>query len=103
MRKGLLASAALVPSLQCAAALAAADTIKIGVLNDQPGVFADNGGRGSAVAAKLAAENFGNRTLGKRIEIISADHQNKPDVAAATARRCFDTENVNMVTDGAMR
>jgi branched-chain amino acid transport system substrate-binding protein len=101
MRKGLLASAALVLGLQCAAALAADDTIKIGVLNDQSGVFADNGGRGSVAAAKLAAEDFGNEILGKKIEVISADHQNKPDVAAATARRWFDTEGVDMVADGA--
>jgi branched-chain amino acid transport system substrate-binding protein len=101
MRKGLLASAALVLGLQCAAAVAADDTIKIGVLNDQSGVFADNGGRGSVAAAKLAAEDFGNEILGKKIEVISADHQNKPDVAAATARRWFDTEGVDMVADGA--
>jgi len=101
MRKGLLASAALVLGLQCAAALAADDTIKIGVLNDQSGVFADNGGRGSVAAARLAAEDFGNEILGKKIEVISADHQNKPDVAAATARRWFDTEGVDMVADGA--
>ena len=101
MRKGLLASAALVLGLQCAAALAADDTIKIGVLNDQSGVFADNGGRGSVAAARLAAEDFGNEILGKKIEVISADHQNKPDVAAATARRWFDTESVDMVADGA--
>jgi len=101
MRKGLLASAALVLGLQCAVAVAADDTIKIGVLNDQSGVFADNGGRGSVAAAKLAAEDFGNEILGKKIEVISADHQNKPDVAAATARRWFDTEGVDMVADGA--
>jgi branched-chain amino acid transport system substrate-binding protein len=101
MRKGLLASAALVLGLQCAVAVAADDTIKIGILNDQSGVFADNGGRGSVAAAKLAAEDFGNEILGKRIEVISADHQNKPDVAAATARRWFDTEGVDMVADGA--
>jgi branched-chain amino acid transport system substrate-binding protein len=101
MRKGLLASAALVLGLQCAVAVAADDTIKIGILNDQSGVFADNGGRGSVAAAKLAAEDFGNEILGKKIEVISADHQNKPDVAAATARRWFDTEGVDMVADGA--
>lgn len=101
MRKGLLASAALVLGLQCVAALAADDTIKIGVLNDQSGVFADNGGRGSVAAAKLAAEDFGNEILGKKIEVVFADHQNKPDVAAATARRWIDTEGVDMIADGA--
>src|ERR1700742_457048 len=80
-------------------AAGAADTIKIGVLNDQSGVFADNGGVGSVAAAKLAAEDFGGELLGQKIEVISADHQNKPDVAATTARRWFDTENVDMIAD----
>jgi branched-chain amino acid transport system substrate-binding protein len=79
----------------------AAETIKIGVLNDQTGVFADNGGVGSVAAAKLAAEDFGGEILGQKIEVISADHQNKPDIAATTARRWFDTENVDMIADGA--
>jgi branched-chain amino acid transport system substrate-binding protein len=79
----------------------AADPIKIGVLNDQSGVFADNGGVGSVAAAKLAAEDFGGEILGRKIEVISADHQNKPDIAAATARRWFDTEGVNVIADGA--
>src|SRR6201986_4808921 len=79
----------------------AADTIKIGVLNDQSGVFADNGGVGSVAAAKLAAEDFGGEVLGQKIEVVSADHQNKPDVATSIARRWFDTEGVDMVADGA--
>jgi branched-chain amino acid transport system substrate-binding protein len=82
-------------------AAGAAEPIKIGVLNDQSGVFADNGGIGSVAAAKLAAEDFGGEILGRKIEVISADHQNKPDIAAATARRWFDTEGVNMIADGA--
>jgi branched-chain amino acid transport system substrate-binding protein len=82
-------------------AASAADTIKIGVLNDQSGVFADNGGVGSVAAAKLAAEDFGGELLGQKIEVISADHQNKPDVASEIARRWFDTENVDMIADGA--
>jgi len=79
----------------------AAETIKIGVLNDQSGVFADNGGAGSVAAAKLAAEDFGGELLGQKIEVISADHQNKPDIAAATARKWFDTEGVDLIADGA--
>ena len=80
---------------------AAGDVIKIGILNDQTGVFADNGGVGSIVAARLAAEDFGNSVLGKRIEIVAADHQNKPDIASATARRWFDLEGVDAIADGA--
>ncbi len=91
-------SAALVLSAHAASA---AETIKIGVLNDQSGVFADNGGVGSVAAAKLAAEEFGGEINCMKIEVVTADHQNKPDVAAATARRWFDTENVDMIADGA--
>jgi branched-chain amino acid transport system substrate-binding protein len=91
-------SAGLVLSAHAASA---AETIKIGVLNDQSGVFADNGGTGSVAAAKLAAEEFGGEINGQKIEIVTADHQNKPDVAAATARRWFDTDNVDMIADGA--
>lgn len=83
------------------AARAADDTIRIGILNDQAGPFADNGGRGSVAAARLAAEDFGNQVLGKKIEIISADHQNKPDIASATARKWFDSEGVDVIADGA--
>ena len=82
-------------------ALAAGDVIRIGVLNDQSGVFADNGGVGSVAAARLAAEDFGNTILGKRIEIISADHQNKPDVASSIARRWIEQEGVDLIADGA--
>lgn len=97
LTRTLLVSAALGLSTQIAGA---AETIKIGVLNDQSGVFADNGGVGSVAAAKLAAEEFGGEILGQKIEVIGADHQNKPDVAAATARRWFDTEGVDMIADG---
>lgn len=79
----------------------AAETIKIGVLNDQSGVFADNGGAGSVAAARLAVEDFGGELLGQKIEVITADHQNKPDIASATARKWFDTEGVDIIADGA--
>ena len=93
--------AAVLLVVQATAAWGTDNVIKIGVLNDQSGVFADNGGRGSVAAARLAAEDFGNEVLGKKIEIISADHQNKPDVAAAKAREWFDNEGVDVVADGA--
>ncbi len=95
--RGLYLSA----SLLVAHAANAAETIKIGVLNDQSGVFADNGGTGSVAAAKLAIEDFGGELLGQKIEVISADHQNKPDIASATARKWFDTEGVDVIADGA--
>ena len=96
--KGLYLSAALSIAGHAASA---ADTIKIGVLNDQSGVFADNGGTGSVAAAKLAVEDFGGQLLGQKIEVVTADHQNKPDIAAATARKWFDTEGVDIIADGA--
>jgi branched-chain amino acid transport system substrate-binding protein len=73
--------------------------IKIGVLNDQTGLFADLAGYGSVVAAQIAAEEIGGKVRGQPIEIVVADHLNKPDVGAAITRRWFDTENVDVVTD----
>ncbi|MBI5128656.1 MAG: ABC transporter substrate-binding protein [Rhodopseudomonas palustris] len=98
LTRSLLVSTAL---LLAAHAAAAAETIKIGVLNDQSGVFADNGGTGSVAAAKLAVEDFGGELLGQKIEVVTADHQNKPDIAASTARRWIDNEGVDMIADGA--
>src|ERR1700675_868267 len=72
--------------------------VRIGVLGDY-GSGRDLGGPGSVTAAKLAAEDFHNKVLGKPIEIIRADHQNKPDVAVGIARQWFDVEHVDAVTD----
>jgi len=72
--------------------------VKIGVLGDY-GSGRDLGGPGSVTAAKLAAEDFNNVVLGKPIEIISANHQNKPDIAVGIARQWFDTEHVDAITD----
>jgi branched-chain amino acid transport system substrate-binding protein len=72
--------------------------VKIGVLNDQSGLYADLGGPGSVVAAKMAAEDFGGTVLGKPIEIVFADHQNKSDVGVAIAREWFEVGNVDIVT-----
>ncbi len=77
------------------------DVIRFGILNDQSGPYADVGGKGSIVAAKLAVEEFGGKLLGKRIEVISADHQNKPDIASAITRQWIDNEHVDLIADGA--
>lgn len=74
-------------------------TLKIGVLNDQSGLYADMGGMGSVVAAKLAVEDSGLAKKGWNIEVIGADHQNKSDVAVGIARRWFDLDGVDVVTD----
>jgi branched-chain amino acid transport system substrate-binding protein len=75
------------------------DTIKIGVLTDMSSLYADNGGPGSVAAAQMAAEDFGGTVLGKKIEIVSADHQNKPDLASSIARQWFDDQGVQMIAD----
>jgi branched-chain amino acid transport system substrate-binding protein len=72
------------------------NVVKIGVLNDQSGLYADLGGPGSVVAARMAVEDFGGTVLGKPVEIVFADHQNKSDVGAAVAREWFDVGKVDM-------
>jgi branched-chain amino acid transport system substrate-binding protein len=81
------------------AAPASAQGVKIGILNDQSGVYADYGGKYSIEAAKMAIEDFGGEVLGKKIEMVTADHQNKPDLATAIARRWYDNEGVDMITE----
>src|SRR6185369_4206025 len=73
--------------------------IKIGILNDQAGPYADFGGKTSVTAAQMAVEDFGGKVLGQPIEIVVGDHQNKPDVAANIAKRWFDLDNVGAVAD----
>jgi branched-chain amino acid transport system substrate-binding protein len=75
----------------------AADVIRIGVLNDQSGVYADLGGVGSVIAAHMAVEDAGGKVLGRPVEVINADHQSKADVGAAIARKWFDEDNVDVV------
>src|ERR1700741_1183667 len=91
--------AAVAMSGVLAAAPASAQGVKIGVLNDQSGVYADYGGRYSVEAAKMAIEDFGGEVLGQKVELVSADHHNKPDLAAAIARRWYDNEGVDMITE----
>jgi branched-chain amino acid transport system substrate-binding protein len=72
---------------------------RIGILNDQSGPYADFGGKTSVDAARMAAGDFGGKVRGKSIEIIIGDHQNKPDVASAIARRWFDVDGVSAVAE----
>jgi branched-chain amino acid transport system substrate-binding protein len=71
---------------------------RIGVLNDMSSVYSDFQGPGSVVAAQMAAEEFAKQSK-RKVEILSADHQNKPDIGAEVARRWFDTEGVDMIVD----
>ncbi len=73
--------------------------IRIGVLTDETGPYSDSAGRGSVLAAQMAATDFGGTVLGLPIEIVHADTQNKPDAAAAIARQWFDSRGVDLVTD----
>ena len=70
--------------------------VRIGVLNDQSGLYADLGGPGSVIAAKMAVEDVGSSVLGKPVDVIFADHQNKADIGAAIARQWFDAEKVDL-------
>ena len=83
-------------SARCAHAQVSDDVVRIGVLNDQSGLYADLGGPGSVVAARMAVEDAGGAVLGKPVEIVFADHQNKSDIGAAIARQWFDVGKVDM-------
>ena len=73
--------------------------VKIGMLLDMSGVYADIVGPGAVIAAKMAIEDFGGKVLGAPIELVVADHQNKADLTAAKAREWFDTQKVDMLAD----
>jgi branched-chain amino acid transport system substrate-binding protein len=73
--------------------------VKIGILNDQSGVYADFGGKSSVEAAKMALEDYGGKVLGVPVEIVDADHQNKPDIASNIARQWYDTEQVDAIME----
>ncbi len=75
--------------------------IRIGIVNDPNGVYADNGGVGCVIAARLAAEEVGNILLGRRIELLHADCANKADLAASITREWIDTGGVDLIVDGA--
>jgi branched-chain amino acid transport system substrate-binding protein len=101
MKKALLMSAALA-GLASAPALAqqfSGDAVKIGVLTDLSGVYSDFGGAGAVEAARMAVQDFGGKVAGKPIEVISADHQNKADVASSKAREWYDTQGVDLITE----
>lgn len=75
------------------------DVVKLGVLNDRSGLYADLSGEGSVIAARMAVEDFGGDVLGMPIEILSADHQNQPDVGASIAREWIDVDDVDAIVD----
>jgi len=99
MNRTGLVLAALAASMMSSAAYANDINIKIGVLNDRSGLYADLSGEGSVIAARMAVEDFGAAEKGINVEIVSADHQNRPDVASTVARQWYDEENVDVIVD----
>lgn len=73
------------------------DVVRIGVLNDMSGPYADITGRSSLIAVQMAVEDFGGRVLGRKIDVVSADHQNKTDLGASIARKWYDQEGVDVI------
>lgn len=102
-RKSLIAVAAGVALMAAgqhpASAQVSDNVVRIGILNDMSGPYVDLAGPGSVLAARMAAEDFGGKVLGAPIEIISADHQNKPDVGSVIVRKWFDQDKVDAVAD----
>lgn len=96
--KTLLAATAL-GALMAAPALAQQITVKAGVLNDRSGIYADLSGEGSVIAARLAVEDFKAAEKGIKVDIVSADHQNKPDVGSTIARQWYDQDGVDLILD----
>ena len=97
--RAISSAAALLVTTSFAGAQVSDGVVKIGVLTDMTGLYSDLSGRGSVAAAQMAVEDFGGKVLGKRIEVVAADHQNKPDVGASIARRWFDLERVDAIAD----
>jgi branched-chain amino acid transport system substrate-binding protein len=99
--KGLTGLAAIVVAFGCGSAQAqySDGTIKIGVMNDMSGTYSDLSGQGSVVAARMAVEDFGAAAKGMKVEIVSADHQNKPDVGSNVVRTWIDVDKVDVIVD----
>ena len=96
--KTILATTALA-TLLASPALAQQISVKAGVLNDRSGLYADLSGEGSVIAARLAVEDFKAAEKGIKVEIVSADHQNKPDVGSTIARQWYDQDGVDLILD----
>ena len=102
IRQTLIAAAAAALFVNQAGAQTAAvsdDVVKIGVLTDMSGQFSHESGEGSVTAIKMAVEDFGGTVLGKPIQVVVADHQNKPDTASTLARKFYDVEKVDMIAN----
>ncbi|MGZ5034527.1 MAG: ABC transporter substrate-binding protein [Usitatibacter sp.] len=97
--KTLVAAAALALSAGAVHAQISGNVVKIGVLNDMSSLYADLGGQGSVTAAKMAIEDFKAKEKGLNVEVVFADHQNKPDVGSQIATKWIDSEGVDVIVD----
>jgi branched-chain amino acid transport system substrate-binding protein len=95
----MTAAVALALAATAAQAQVSDGVIKIGVLSDMSSLYSDIGGPGSVVAARMAVEDFGAAKKGMKVEIVSADHQNKPDVGSGIARQWYDSDKVDAIFD----
>jgi branched-chain amino acid transport system substrate-binding protein len=101
MKLTILGMISIAMTIGAQPALAAADDVVIGDLDDLTGVYSDNGGVGAIEAAKMAIADFGGSVLGRKIVFLSADHQNKADIGASKARAWADQSGLNMLMHGA--
>jgi branched-chain amino acid transport system substrate-binding protein len=99
LKRSLSLAAAFALAIGAAHAQISDGVVKIGVMNDQSGTYADLAGPGSVVAARMAVEDFGAAKKGLKVEILVADHQNKPEVGSSIARQWFDVDKVDMIAD----
>src|SRR3954462_6489006 len=95
----IAAGLALAATSGAAQAQISDDVVKIGVLTDMSSLYADATGKGSLVAVQMAVEDYGGKVKGKKVEVVSADHQNKPDVGVNIARNWYDNEKVDAIFD----
>ncbi|MGY8635461.1 ABC transporter substrate-binding protein [Bradyrhizobium sp. 14AA] len=106
MRSGVMSGATgraigaiLTLAIFSTSAIAQNDLIKIGVLTDMSSLYADNGGQGSVVAAQMAVDDFNRKVLGRSVQVVTGDHQNKADVGSAITRRWLENEGVEAILD----
>ena len=97
--KRLLSLTAVAVALAASSAQAQQVSVKIGVMSDMSSLYADIGGPGSTAAAKLAIADFAKSNPNVKVELVSADHQNKADVGSGVVNKWYDTENVDLVID----
>jgi branched-chain amino acid transport system substrate-binding protein len=99
-RLKLAAAVAMAFGMAAAQAQVSGDAVKIGFITDMSSLYADIDGKNGAEAVRMAIEDFGGKVLGKNIELVSADHQNKADIAASKAREWFDQAGVDFILGG---